>query len=74
MKTKNYIVKSLKDLKEYRFDSLKDLRKFVRSAINSNEVRGVEEVFEIYKETTERKLLDGTKSQPNVTGHISKVL
>jgi hypothetical protein len=74
MNERNYIAKSLLDLKEYRFDTLKDLRRFVRSTINSNEIKGIEEVFEIYKEVTKRKLIDQAKSNPKVVGHISKVL
>lgn len=72
---RNYIAKSLKDLKEYRFDTLKELRAFIRSTINSNEVKGIEEVFEIYKEIpAKRKLIDQAKSKPNISGPISKVL
>lgn len=71
---KFYVAKSTKDNKEYKFDSLKKVRDFVRSAINANEVRGIEEIFEIYKEVTKRKKLDTAKSNPSNFCKITEVI
>lgn len=63
LRNKNYIVAVNSD-SEYTFDSLKEARDFIRSMININEVKGLSEKFEIYKETVARKKIDETTSNP----------
>ena len=69
---KNYIVK-VADASEHKFDSLKAARNFIRSLINVNEIKGIEEVYELYKETVKRKKIDQAKSNPQNVGKIGKV-
>jgi len=69
---KNYIVK-IAEKTEHRFDSLKDARNFIRSMINVNEVKGIQEKYELYKEVTKRKKIDEATSNPRNSGKFEKV-
>lgn len=72
MNPKNYIVK-VAGKTEHVFDTLKDARNFIRSLINVNEVKGIEETFEVFKQVTTRKKIDEAKSNPKTTGKFDKV-
>jgi hypothetical protein len=63
---KNYIVKTKN--KEYDFKSLKEARIFIRSLLNVDEIKGVEESYELYKEVVSRKKIDEVKSNPKNIG------
>lgn len=63
-----YIAKSNKSEKEFIFDNLKALRAFIRAAINVNEVKGIEEVYEVYREVTKRTKIDEAKSSKGGNG------
>lgn len=67
--TKSYIVK-VEDALEYPFSSLKEARDFIRSMVNINEVKGLTEKFELYKQVVARKKIDEAKSNPK---NINKV-
>lgn len=69
---KNYIVKVAGQL-EYKRDSLKAARDLVRNFLNVNEVKGITETIEIYKEITTRKKIDEVKSKPDNVGSFDKV-
>lgn len=69
---KNYIVK-IAEKTEHKFQSLKDARNFIRSLINVNEVKGIQEKFEIYKEITKRHKIDEAVSNPKASGKFDKV-
>lgn len=69
---KNYIV-LVAGKTEYKYNSLKAARDIVRSMLNINEVKGVTETIEIYKEVTTRKKIDEVKSNPANTGKLDKV-
>ena len=69
---KNYIVK-VAEKTEHKFNCLKDARNFIRSMINVNEVKGIKEKFEIFKEVTKRHKIDEAISNPNNSGKFDKV-
>jgi len=72
MFNKIYIVKE--NEKEFPFPSLKAARSFIRNIINVNEVKGIEAVYEIYKQETKRTKIDEAKSEANVVGPITKLM
>jgi hypothetical protein len=61
---KIYLVKT--SSKEYTFDNLKLARKFIRSAINVNAIKGEKEKYEIILVKTTRKTIDSIESQPEL--------
>ena len=69
---KNYIV-AVAGQKDIKVDTLKRARDLVRSLLNVNEVKGIEETIEIYKEVTKRKKIDSVKSNSNSSGTVDKV-
>lgn len=69
---KNYII-VVAGKTEYMRESLKAARDLVRSLINVNEVKGVAETIEIFKEVTKRKKIDEVKSNPANTGSVERV-
>lgn len=69
---KNYVI-VVAGKTEYMRESLKAARDLVRSLINVNEVKGIAETIEIYKEVTKRLKIDEVQSKPNVSGTVDKV-
>jgi len=69
---KSYIVKIAGKL-EIKCKSLKEARKTVQSVLNANEIKGIEEVIEIYNETIKRKKIDQVKSDPKKAGSIARI-
>jgi hypothetical protein len=69
---KNYII-LVANKAEYKRDSLKQARNLVRSLLNVNEVKGIAEKIEIYKEVTKRKKIDEVTSNPANVGSFDKV-
>lgn len=69
---KNYIV-LVAGKSEFKESTLKRARDLVRSIINVNTVKGIEETIEIYKEVTQRKKIDEVKSNSNNFGTVDKV-
>lgn len=66
---KNYIV-LVAGKSEFKESTLKKARDLVRSIMNVNAVKGIEETIEIYKEVTKRKKIDEVKS---IKGNVGKV-
>jgi len=69
---KNYIV-VVAGKSEYKESTLKRARDLVRSLLNVNEVKGIEETIEIFKEVTKRKKIDSVMSVSNNTGTVDKI-
>ena len=69
---KNYIV-LVAGKTEFKEQSLKKARDLVRSIMNVNAVKGIDETIEIYKETLVRKKIDEVKGTSNLTGSFDKV-
>lgn len=69
---KNYIVLVAGKI-EFRESTLKRARDLVRSLLNVNEVKGIEETIDIFKEVTIRKKIDSVKSQGNMVGTVDKI-
>ena len=69
---KNYVVLVAGQF-EYKQDSLKAARDFVRSLLNVNAVKGIVESVEIYKETIVRKKIDEIIPKDNIVGNFDKV-
>ncbi len=53
--------------------SLKEARQYRRSLINLNEVKGIQVMIDIYKETLSLKKLSTEKSDDKVMGTVDKV-
>ena len=69
---KNYIV-LVAGKTEYKYNSLKAARDIVRSMMNINQVKGIVETIEIYKEVTRRVKIDEVKSTASDSGKVDKV-
>lgn len=69
---KNYIV-LVAGKTEFKESTLKRARDLVRSILNVNAVKGVEETIEIYKEVTKRKKIDEVKSTLGQVGKVDQV-
>lgn len=68
----NYVV-TVADEFDSKHASLRDARKYRRSLINLNEVKGLQVIVDIYKETVSLKKLSSEKSETNITGTVDKV-
>lgn len=68
----NYIV-MVADQFDSKHATLREARKYRRSLLNLNEVKGIDVIVDIYKEVTTLKKLSSERSDITVTGDIDKV-
>jgi len=71
-KITNYVVMVAGEF-ECKLATLKEARNYKRSLININEIRGIETVVDIFKETIISKKLSSDKSSTDIVGKPDKV-
>jgi hypothetical protein len=68
----NYVVMVANEF-DSKHATLRDARKYRRSLINLNEVKGIQIIVDIYKETVSLKKLSSERSDDTITGDAAKV-